>query len=773
MSRKKSEPLGVIGVVIAAMLAFIAAVPKDVWIVIGIGAGAYVAYKIYLALTPSPPVITSPPETTSNPSPLPDELQRMIARSSAQPVADSYRIPPKPTELKDNAMWFGKDESVTVNGFKLDAGMVYIGNVLRDIGGNIEPALIGSSLPISVPPPDHSGPSLPYWPRYSEISSQARGTYLQWLADGRKDPRIDAGYVFLFFYGLERRVIVDIVKDVTLKPELIDILVETRRLLTLYGEQSHSVRNYLSKFISMLELMGAQEKSYAEPLPTLSAQNEVPYYLRLALGQAAVDGVPVPAALALAWAECDPTISRRLPTTRCQDAFRRLFLLKYRDVHGEGLKLSINKTKLKLVYVPASPAFSAAKEIALQFGDVPDVTLVTAPIRKLQALVDASTAPLERLSRYLGRNPDKTGSLDSLLLLPPDLWADGAKEVIAGIQQRMGSGMMTLTLKDLADLLGGGSLTQEKVLGVASALQSMQIGMEPDVLNGAKTPKAADKVVLFHMEPDDIEAQLIPEYHLAILKLQLAVAVAKADGDFSAAELRHIVDQIPQWSHLQPAHNRRLRAHLRLLRESPFTLAVLAKKLAPLDQASRETISVFAASIAQSDGAASILEMKFLEKLNQALGIDASILYRTVHEGAIQKPVQTDRKVPQVTSGMALDANRIAELQRDSERVAQILSNIFIEEAPLPAAEPATPLPPTAPSLLGLEEPYARFLQTILARPVWTRNELRDVAEDLELMLDGALERINEAAFDHFDIPCTEGDDPIDVNHEFREKVEQ
>jgi hypothetical protein len=39
-------------------------------------------------------------------------------------------------------------------------------------------------------------------------------------------------------------------------------------------------------------------------------------------------------------------------------------------------------------------------------------------------------------------------------------------------------------------------------------------------------------------------------------------------------------------------------------------------------------------------------------------------------------------------------------------------------------------------------------------------------------MLDGALERINEASFDAHDLPFTEGDDPVDVNAEAVEKIE-
>jgi hypothetical protein len=43
---------------------------------------------------------------------------------------------------------------------------------------------------------------MPYWPGYSDIGPQHRAIYLDWLADGRRRTDIDAGYMFLYFYGL-------------------------------------------------------------------------------------------------------------------------------------------------------------------------------------------------------------------------------------------------------------------------------------------------------------------------------------------------------------------------------------------------------------------------------------------------------------------------------------------------------------------------------------------------------------------------------------------
>jgi hypothetical protein len=60
----------------------------------------------------------------------------------------------------------------------------------------------------------------------------------------------------------------------------------------------------------------------------------------------------------------------------------------------------------------------------------------------------------------------------------------------------------------------------------------------------------------------------------------------------------------------------------------------------------------------------------------------------------------------------------------------------------------------------------------LLSRPEWARAELEDAAADLDLMLDGAMEQINEAAFEAFDEPLFEGEDPISVNTQLLEKIE-
>lgn len=107
--------------------------------------------------------------------------------------------------------WVPSTENVSIGGREI-GGMVYVGTPprLNDYGYRDKcRAYIDPSLSFARDGTDKVGNYMPYWPGYSEIPSQCRATYLDWLAGGRSDPSYDPGYMFLYFYGLERRFVLD------------------------------------------------------------------------------------------------------------------------------------------------------------------------------------------------------------------------------------------------------------------------------------------------------------------------------------------------------------------------------------------------------------------------------------------------------------------------------------------------------------------------------------------------------------------------------------
>ena len=737
------------------------------------GKGAIVPGRLATAGTAKAPSALSNSSTVGSPAALVS-----ITVTGGTPERE-YGIPVAPTG-GGKAQWVPPGQRVTVAGLELPDGMVYVGAGLRTGYQDIEPALINPSLKVASDDVDWSLPLTDYWPSYSTISFHARKAYLSWLASGRNAPSANIGYVFLFFYGLERRILLDAQTDPVARAEIPVLKAEIERLLTIYGG-NHSFRRYAAQLLGFLASTQFAEKSYlAPPPPVTDGGYELPFGLRVGLGQLAVDQKPVPADWALAWALSDPNIVRRTPITRCADIFGDLFKEKYTAAYGAGLMLKVNRTRLRASYTPASSSLRY-NDFSSTIADLPDVSAVKTPVAKLQQLVDECATELDPYSRYLGRNPDKAQALEGLLQLPVALWPADVRTELEDLKIRVGNGLSVMTFGELSGRLkSAGTLSRDKVLGLARALEGLHLGIEPDVLGGAKTPKGEDKIALFATPPDESAARNTPAYAAAVVTLDLACAAAFADGEVSAHELVHLTRQINSWAHLSNSHRQRLKAHLRLGIDQPSTLASLKKKLEPLPAEAKRSIGRFLAHLTQVDGQVAPEEVKFLERVYKTLSINAQLLYSDLHsmpESRAQatSPVATSASGFEPTSGITLNAERIAQLQKETEAVSALLAGVFAEEQPVETiAEEVTSVdepPQVVAGILGLNPDHSAFVRRLVSRHSWPKADLIDVAADMELMLDGTLEHINEAMLDRFDAPLTEGDDPIEINQELLEHI--
>lgn len=735
------------------------------------------------AVPPTPaPALQREAHVASSPPPLPaasrqkpanttDELHRTSIAGNAP--AKEFSLP-KPPEGWEKTRWVQPGEIVEIREVKISGGLFYAGINLATPTGGDEPSLVNGRLSVAATG-DYREPS-GYWVSYADLSATERRAYINWLASDRSDPECNYRYVMLFLYGIERRVLIDGVDEPESKQGWPAIKAALRQLEAAYGKIYSVIRFQINSLLDWMELDDIEEKLYTKPLPSFQRTHELPFYLRLALGQCSLDRAPIPAQLALAWARLSPEIPLRTATTRCAEEFDQLFVERYRELFDAGLVLPKNRTKLKFSRQTFSPALYGTSLKPKTFGETPDVTALTAPIKKLNEIVQQCTDELGPLSRLINKNPEARNTLDGLLHLPTSIWPAPRKAALQLLVDEVQGRAITLPLTQLADRFGNGgaSLNREKIRDLARTLELAHIGMEPNVLEGARAPGDTDPVVLFALLPGQTHQAQSSAYQIALLTLQLASTVAQADGDFSAHEIEHLGREIDAWSHLGPADHKRLRAHLEWLSLAPITLASLKKKLDPLDQTTKETIAASMASLAQSDGTVSPDEMRFLEKVYKTLGVETKRVFTDVH--AVSAGRSTTKVEP--AKQFRLDPKRIAELQHDTAKVSALLAGIFTEDVPEPIIEPpALPLPSqeaaSTPGLLGLDEAHSALLRLMLSRPSWTRSELEDGASDLELMLDGALEHINDASFDAYDIPFSEGDDPVEINPEFIEKIEQ
>lgn len=135
---------------------------------------------------------------------------------------------------------------------------------------------------------------------------------------------------------------------------------------------------------------------------------------------------------------------------------------------------------------------------------------------------------------------------------------------------------------------------------------------------------------------------------------------------------------------------------------------------------------------------------------------------------------------PAKVQGTQLDRERIGAIRRETEVVSALLGQVFVEDPNDPATEPGTTaemvsLSPsektgsTGPMLSGLSPSHNALLVLLLTRSQWSRAELEAAAAERQIMLDGAMESINEATLDITGTMLIDGYDPIYIERELLE----
>ncbi|MHB8078107.1 MAG: tellurite resistance TerB family protein [Candidatus Krumholzibacteriia bacterium] len=691
------------------------------------------------------------------------------------------------------AQWVPPGQTITIGSLTVPGGMIYVGTELQAIRnwGGPDPALIDPRLPADDVHPDRACSTMTYWPSYSDITPAGRGGYLAWLSGGRRDPDVGIGHVFLFFYGLERRLLHDGIAFVG-GPERDAILIELERLLALYG-RSGSFRGYASRLLGIAHAsLGLSNDVSAEPpADLLNAQAESTLPVRLALGKLALAGRPVSAGWALAWVLVSQDINLRTPATRCAAEFAELFRARYRKLYTDGLVIRPNKTPLRLTYTPASASFGGEVSIPLS-PEVPDVGTQRAAVGKLQGLAEECTEALESYSRWQGRNPDTGDSLPGLALLPSELLAGRRSGIIGQL-----TSWLSLRLCDKATAVAEAcdlihfwtqsppsKLAKADAVAIALLCEKLGYAFEPDVRFGG-SPLASDgKVVLFRI---DGKADAAPSaaYRGATVMLHLAAAVAAADGTVAPEETGFLADHMQQALQLNPGERTRLDAHLRWLLEMRPNLTGLRKRLEALPEESRRPFADFVIGVAGADGRIAPDEINVLRKIFPLLGLDPEEVYGRIHamtSGAEPPPPPAEGpvtvrsaaaaasgyRIPERTdpkAAIVLDMRRVQAKLNETAAVAALLGDVFTEddEASSPHAPPgaAVVLPAGA-----LDATHVGLLARLASQPSWSRAQLEAVAAELGLMPDGALEAINDAAFEKVGCAVCEGDDPIEINQD-------
>lgn len=712
-----------------------------------------------------------------NKNPQSDEVTFRVEVSGAGDYNNNYERSRRPSGPPAN--WYGPSENVNVNGYDIPGGFIYVGSNLPDhYGYDNDACLIDPKLKVASAEPWEAGDLLGYWPKYHSIPEKCRGAYLKWLAEGRSEPEANIGYIFLFFYGLEHRLLVDGAKNDVSETERSAIIDEVIRLLKIYGDNG-SFSGYANNFLAMEWSLYQSEK----PAPAYIDFDH--WYciepFQLVLAKNINEGKPVSADMALQWYRLNPETKLRTPARRCKKEFKLLFAQHYQEKYGDGIIVKPNKTRLKINYRAASPSLN--RDINLKTPDLPNPFILKGPIKKIETIVDACTQALDPYSRFLGRKENNPKSLAALSLIPKELISksSGAKIVKDRLSDICEDKMGFIPLKALYKTINQKTpvkLLKKELEALASFLSNMDYGIAPDIRYHNMKPSLDGHVAIF-LKGHGVDFRPSREFRIVSTILRLGAMVSQIDDDLSPAEEATLQGLITDNRELTAIEKDSLMAFLHWCMRTSLNASGLKARLSEVSETEKSAISRILISVAYADGVVKPEEIKQIEKLYTTLGLNKEQVTSDIHSLAADSgPVTVDLKDPDTSfslpkpakaigtsKGFVLNNELILIRKEETKQVKSMLTDIFTEqeEEKEIETESTTALESINPLSL-LDEAHQNLFNSLCEKETWERAAIQETCKTLGLMVDGAMEVLNEWAFENANAPLIDDGEPLYVD---------
>jgi len=704
------------------------------------------------------------------------------APSGSPPTAAAplKRVSPGELRSESESAWIGEGQPVQVQGVRISSGMIYVGERLaaKDGYGQPDNCLINPRL--AATGAGNADSQLTYWPSYSRLPPVTRRAYLAWLASDRCEPSTPIGYVFLYFYGLERRLMLDQAAGDRSK-----IILEVQRLRNIYGANA-SFRGYSSRLLAAAGEMSGVDGS-REPILKREGY-EMPLRLRVALGRFAAAKTPIPDDWMLSWVINHPELTLRTPAARDMDTFRELFALRRSATKSANAVFTDAQLarfpRLRMSYRAASNTFNV--DVAIE-GGLPDVSTASTSVKDAHAIAMKCCEELDAYSRLLGRKPELKGSLFADAHLPTGMPARvrASQRISSLIVESRPS-----TVSDIMTLVEGSPAPDKFTIGhwrrIVDALGALDFGATPDPSLTLTRISASSPAIIYPLPVGSNE--ISDAMTAAALVLQIGALIAGADGVVTEQE-REELRQAMILPGLDGRQRARLAAQTDWLLSTPSRPADLKSRLSQASEETRHHVIDVALAVARRDGRITAAEVRQLEQIFSWLGLPAATLYSALHASEpveIIPPVAATAgeaipHIPRQEAGVApapgrrrLNADRIAAITRDSVLSAQLLQKVFATDDEEPSiAEPLIAHAPADedsvfPRLHGAPLEFARQL---VERDTWARPDVVALAQASNIMLDGTIERINDWALDAFGDLLIEEGDPVRVNRQLLQTI--
>lgn len=645
--------------------------------------------------------------------------------------------------------------------------MIYVAE--RSLAWPGEPSAIIPGLRVA-PSAAHPLEDFGYYPAYDRITPEQRRSYLEWLAAGRMDAdpsQRSLGHVFMFFYGLERRILIDGDRD----PRLLDELI---RLLQHYGS-AHRSRSLRSYFLQLLHFAGWQHgpEQYRALWPRLlEFDEERPDEdgLRFVLANLHQRSEPLDWTVAFRLALSSPESRRSTVVTRVQEKFFALFQKRFEEQFTGAFVPEAAKQQTLVQYRPASSALGqmryereTAEPLELR---LPNVTGLHRQFKALPAIWNSCVDDLSGYSRALVAARGGAGAAAARWhALPAELRqleehpAKGAFDTLLSNAPKEGdyTFVPTAALAALADIPERAKLTANQSRQLVDLVKDLgwQLAPDPEITG---LPLAWNQELAVFRAPafEQTAADTVGLVRL----LYLAVTLAASDGAVESEELASFYRLISSEATNEGSLVLLRATEASLRRDANIALRSLPQMAKLIPAKSREFVLRTMAHIAAADAEVSLDELKVLRRMARAFSVSPDAVetllredeaFREVTVAGAERAGARGEKIPAQPSkqgpAFALDENRINALTQETREVISLLSVVMADPDEVPCAPPQPVEVAAHPAgvewLTGLDLRYHKAVLSLIARDEIATADFDCLAADNHLMPDDLLNAVN------------------------------
>jgi hypothetical protein len=668
----------------------------------------------------------------------------------------------------------------------LFTGLFYVGKTFDDGGGH-DKYIVNQTLPIGRNARDYIPGHDPWGASYEALPPSGRRAYLEWVAGSCRNPDIPVQFIRLYASGLYRRVLIDKGDDRE------TVLAEARRMIGL-----HAGNDVVCELMSALILFstGIDYKRGQVPVykPEWQRSIHVPaeVVLRIASLIESRSSVGVDDAFLFAMERGKTMVRKAADVEGVRMLWRRLYAGRYPD----GLVVDPPKAVLKLALSMPDGVKTVKVPVPDWCRRLPDPREALSFCEAIDAMYAECVTELESYSRLVRKTPGAAGSLEAINVLPKQLVATSMAGRFANVKASLDNllskqGVVASKLTSLFKFMELPFTDDAEITAgirklISGAMDKMDVAFEPDSRYGAAGFTTKGSIVFFRGECGlPVEWEGSYAIHRACADFVIGHVCAHA-GQAVAAE-RALFEVRRADPELGERERTRLAAHARSLVVDHGVRKGAHFKQGRLNRSELERLSQVFIEVVSIVPALDVHALATAEKFVEKLGGDRRTLHAMIHrrhdadqDGLVSVvPAEHSvgvalppRPVPQKAtepSPPALDLDRLKRIEAETTMVAGMLHDIF--------ADDKLEAPPVVRAAIGgfggLDAAHSEILAAVMASGTMGRVEFDLLVKGKRLFPDGALETINDMAFDIFGEPVLVEDGSVIFEERLRAELEK